>query len=160
MWSKKKKKTEKRSPSGFYILGRGNTKNKGNEVGPCLVHVGKSNEQSAARIGWAMESSRIWRGIMEAISWSALKSTERSLLWGRKPLGLEKSSRYDLCFNLATDGFWYSLMLDRNRGLCWWIRYVHWRKKSKMPHIFVSEQLERVLVTQSCLIDSLWPHGL
>ena len=62
-----------------------------------------------------METSRIWRGMMEAISWSALKSTERSLLWGGKPLGLEARSRSDLCFNLATDGFWYSLMLDRNK---------------------------------------------
>ena len=50
MCSKKKKK-EKRSPSGFYILGRGSIKNKGNEVEPCLVHVGNSNEQNTATIG-------------------------------------------------------------------------------------------------------------
>ena len=39
-----KKKKGKRSPSGFYILGRGSIKNKGNEVEPCLVRVGNSNE--------------------------------------------------------------------------------------------------------------------
>lgn len=48
---KKKNKTEKRSPCGFYVLGRGNIKNKGNEAEPCLLCVGNSNEQRVPGIG-------------------------------------------------------------------------------------------------------------
>lgn len=47
----KKKQTEKRSPCGFYVLGRGNIKNKGNEAEPCLLCVGNSNEQRVPGIG-------------------------------------------------------------------------------------------------------------